>query len=165
MGTEARQPANRRYLLGDSPAEIRHLVEQARVYTPEADELLDRIDLAPGAVVIDVGCGVMGILHLLAARVGPTGRVVGLDRELRMVEAGRQLAGERGLQVELIEADATATGLNDGSFDLVHSRTLLLNVPKPEEILGEMLRIAKPGGVIALQEPDASAWNCDPPHP
>lgn len=118
-----------------------------------------------GASAIDVGCGVMGILHLLAARVGPDGRVVGLDREPRMVEAGRELAGQRNLKVELIEADATATGLNDGTFDLVHSRTLLLNVANPEEILTEMIRIAQPGGVIAVQEPDASGWSCDPPHP
>lgn len=82
-----------------------------------------------------------------------------------MVEAGRRLAAQRGLNVELIEADATATGLDDNTFDLVHARTLLLNVANPEEILGEMVRIAKPGGVIALQEPDAGGWSCDPPHP
>jgi ubiquinone/menaquinone biosynthesis C-methylase UbiE len=157
--------ANRRYLLGDSPAEVRHLVEQAEVYASEAEELLARIDLPPGASAIDIGCGVMGILHLLAARVGPDGRVVGLDREPRMVEAGRQLAGQRDLNVELIEADATATGLNDHTFDLVHARTLLLNVSNPEEILAEMIRIAKPGGLIAVQEGDATAWGCDPPHP
>ena len=63
--------SNRRYLLGDSPAEVRHLVEQAEVYAPEAEELLDRIGLAAGASAIDAGCGVIGILHLLAARVAP----------------------------------------------------------------------------------------------
>ncbi|MBV9338685.1 MAG: methyltransferase domain-containing protein [Solirubrobacterales bacterium] len=154
-----------RYLLGDSPAEVRHLVEQAQVYAPEAEELLDRIDLAAAASVIDVGCGVLGILHLLADRVGPAGHVVGLDREPRMVETARQLARQQNLSVELIEADATATGLTDDSFDLVHARTLLLNVVNPEEILTELIRIAKPGGVIAIQEPDANAWGCDPPHP
>lgn len=166
MGTDPTvREANRRYLLGDSPAEVRHLVEQAEVYAPEAEELLDRIDLAAGAAVIDVGCGVMGILHLLADRVGPGGRIVGLDREPRMVEAGCELAGQRGLNVELIQADATAIGLGDNTFDLVHARTLLLNVASPEDILTEMIRIARPGGLIAVQEPDASAWNCDPPHP
>jgi SAM-dependent methyltransferase len=107
----------------------------------------------------------MGVLHLLVERVGPAGRVVGLDREPRMVEYGRQLAERRGLQIDVIEADATATGLPDESFDLVHARTLLLNVSNPVEILAEMVRIAKPGGVVALQEPDAAAWGCDPPHP
>jgi SAM-dependent methyltransferase len=82
-----------------------------------------------------------------------------------MVQAGRRLADERGLKVEFIEADATATGLPGGSFDLVHARTLLLNVNNPHEIVAEMVRIARPGGIVAVQEPDASAWSCDPPHP
>jgi ubiquinone/menaquinone biosynthesis C-methylase UbiE len=82
-----------------------------------------------------------------------------------MVQSSRRLAAQHGLRVEFVEADATATGLPDESFDLVHARTLLLNVQNPAEIVAEMVRIAKPGGVVAVQEPDASAWNCDPPHP
>lgn len=157
--------ASGRYLLGDSPAEIRHLVEQADVYAYEANELFELIGVAANSTAIDVGCGVMGVLHLIAERVGPDGRVVGLDREAEMVEFGRKLAEQRGLAVEFIEADATATGLPHRAFDLVHARTLLLNVQNPEHILSEMVRIARPGGVVAVQEPDASAWNCDPPHP
>jgi ubiquinone/menaquinone biosynthesis C-methylase UbiE len=155
----------RRYLLGDSPAEIRHLVEQAAVYAEEADELFDLIGIEPGGTVIDVGCGVLGVLHLLADRVGPGGRVVGLDREARIVEFGRRLAEQHGLVAEFIEADATASGLPDDAFELVHARTLLLNVSNPAEIVAELVRIARPGGVVAVQEPDAAAWSCDPPHP
>lgn len=157
--------ASQQYLLGDSPAEIRHLVEQAEVYTPEANELFDAIGVGAGSSAIDVGCGVMGVLHVLAERVGATGRVVGLDRATRMLEMGRRLAAERGLAVEFIEADAAATGLPDATFDLVHARTLLLNVSNPREILAEMVRMARPGGVVAVQEPDAASWTCDPPHP
>jgi ubiquinone/menaquinone biosynthesis C-methylase UbiE len=153
------------YLLGDSPAEIRHLVEQAEVYAPEASELFDLIGIDPGSAVIDVGCGVLGVVHLLAERVGANGRVVGLDREVKMVESGRRFAERHSLGVEFVEADATATGLADHTFDLVHARTLLLNIQNPGEVLKEMVRIAKPGSVVAVQEPDASAWNCDPPHP
>lgn len=164
MGT-SESSASGRYLLGDSPTEIRHLVEQADVYAYEANELFERIGVAANTTAIDVGCGAMGVLHLIAERVGADGRVVGLDREARMLEYGRKLAEQRGLAVEFIEADATATGLPDRAFDLVHARTLLLNVQNPEQILTEMVRIARPGGVVAVQETDASAWNCDPPHP
>jgi ubiquinone/menaquinone biosynthesis C-methylase UbiE len=157
--------ASGRYLLGDSAAEIRHLVEQAEVYAKEATELFDLIGVDEGSSAIDVGCGVLGVVHLLAERVGAGGRVVGLDREARMVESGRRLAERRGLRVEFLEADAAASGLPDHSFDLVHTRTLLLNVQNPGEILAEMVRIAKPDCMVAVQEPDASAWNCDPPHP
>jgi SAM-dependent methyltransferase len=157
--------ASGRYLLGDSPAEIRHLVEQAEVYAEEAGQLFDAVGVRPGIAAIDVGCGVMGVVHLLAERLGADGHVVGLDREPRMVEAARRFAGERGLAVEFVEADATASDLPDRAFDLVHARTLLLNVSNPQEIIAEMVRIARPGGVIAVQEPDASSWTCDPPHP
>ena len=164
MGT-SEISASGRYLLGDSPAEIRHLVEQAQVYADEAVELFDLIGIDAGSAAIDVGCGVLGVVHLLATRVGAGGRVVGLDREARMVEFGRELAAQRGLAVEFVQADATATALPDRSFDLVHARTLLLNVQNPQQILAEMVRVAKPGGVVAVQEPDAAAWSCDPPHP
>jgi SAM-dependent methyltransferase len=153
------------YLLGHSAAEVDHLVAQAEVYAPEAEELLDIIGLASGASAIDVGCGVLGILHLLTARVGPGGRVVGLDREPRLLDIARAQADERGITVELVEADATSTGLEAGSFDLVHARTLLLNVSDPDRVLGEMVWMARPGGVVAVQEPDSAGWVCDPPHP
>ena len=67
------------YRLGTGPTEIEHLVAQAEVYTAAAEEMLDRIGLRKGATAIDVGCGVQGILHVLRERVGPAGRVVGLD--------------------------------------------------------------------------------------
>jgi len=57
--------------------------------------------------VVDVGCGVLGTLHLLCERVGPDGRVVGVDREPRMIEAARRVTAERGLALELAEQDAT----------------------------------------------------------
>lgn len=103
----------------------------------------------------------LGILPLLRDRVGPAGRVVGLDLEPRMLE----LAASHGPEIEKVAADASATGLPTGSFDLVHARTLLINVTNPETILAELARIARPGGAVALQEPDAAAWVCDPPHP
>jgi ubiquinone/menaquinone biosynthesis C-methylase UbiE len=82
-----------------------------------------------------------------------------------MVETGRELAQRRGLDIELIEADATRTELPGGSFDLVHARTLLMYFADPAAILEEMVRLVRPGGVVAVQEPDAAAWVCDPPYP
>jgi ubiquinone/menaquinone biosynthesis C-methylase UbiE len=153
------------YLLGSSTAELEHLVAQAEVYAPEANELLNTIGLESGASAIDVGCGVLGILHLLASRVGPGGRVVGLDREPRILELASTLAEQRGVAAELIEGDATQTVLPGETFDFVHARTLLLNVADPEAVVAEMIRLAKPGGAVAVQEPDSAGWVCDPPHP
>lgn len=154
-----------RYLLGDSTAEVEHLVNQAEVFADVAAELLDQVGLAAGASAIDVGCGALGILPLLCDRVGPSGRVVGLDREARILDAARKAADQRGLPVEFVQGDATGLDLPAGSFDFVHERTVLLNVQDPAKVVAEMIRIARPGGVIALEEPDSAGWVCDPPHP
>jgi ubiquinone/menaquinone biosynthesis C-methylase UbiE len=62
--------------------------------------------------VIDVGCGPGGILELLAERVGPRGRVVGLEVDPVHVAMARELVAEQGLtNVEVIQADARHTGL------------------------------------------------------
>ncbi|MGH8931984.1 MAG: methyltransferase domain-containing protein, partial [Egibacteraceae bacterium] len=102
----------------------------------------------------------------LAERVGPTGEVVGLDREARMLSAARSLAAERRLDnVRLVQGDASATGLPQGSMDLVHTRTLLVNHPDPYGVVGEMVALARPGGIVVAQEPDCSTWICEPGHP
>jgi ubiquinone/menaquinone biosynthesis C-methylase UbiE len=105
------------------------------------------------------------MLHLLSERVGPNGRVVGVDRERRMIKAARRVVAERGLAVELVQDDATSLALPSASFDFVHERTVLLNVAEAETVVAQMVRIARPGGVVALEEPDSANWLCDPPHP
>jgi ubiquinone/menaquinone biosynthesis C-methylase UbiE len=159
-GTEASAAG---YWLATGPEVIEHLTAQAETYAPEADELLDRIAVPEAAAAIDVGCGVLGILPQLRARVGLTGRVVGLDLEPHLLALAA--ASVAGLRIETVRADAAATGLPTGDFDLVHARALLMNVTNPETILAELVRLARPGGTVALQEPDAAAWLCDPPHP
>ena len=158
-------PARQRYWLGDSPPEISHLLAQAEFLGPDAADLLDRIGVAPGADVIDIGCGVLGILPQLRSRVGAGGRVVGLDIEPRLLAVAAQLSAQHDLAVQTVRADAASTGLPSGSFDLVHERMLLLNVTSPQQVVAEMARLARPGGVVAVQEPDSAAWATDPPHP
>jgi SAM-dependent methyltransferase len=82
-----------------------------------------------------------------------------------MIEAARQVTARRGLVVELAEQDAAALSLPSDTFDLVHERTVLLNVADPQKVIAEMTRVARRGGVVAVQEPDSASWLCDPPHP
>ena len=154
------------YIASRCTGEGQRLLQQSQCFEKEATWLLDRIGIQPGWHVLDVGCGPLGILDLLATRVGPTGRVVGLEREVRYLAMARTVLAERHLTtVELVEADALATGLPRDTFDLVHERLVLLQQPHPEALLAEMVALVRPGGVVAVQDIDQAAWFCEPPHP
>jgi ubiquinone/menaquinone biosynthesis C-methylase UbiE len=162
----AEPPATAVYALGRDPAESARLQRQSEELRPDSAALLDRTGIRPGQAAIDLGCGPSGIIELLAERVSPGGRVVGLDADPAHVAMARELAGQRGLgHVEIVAADARRTGLPSGSFDLVHARTLLVTVPQPAAVVAEMVRLARPGGWVAGLEADAGYSLCYPAHP
>jgi SAM-dependent methyltransferase len=156
------------YALGGTLTEQQRLIAQAHGLAAHARRLLDRINVRPGSRAVDVGCGPIGILQLLSERVGPDGAVIGVEREPRFVEMARKELSNRGARnVSVVEADALNTGLEKSSYDLVHERLILMNVPPPsqEALLAEMLSLLKPGGTIALQEFDSASYVCYPEHP
>ena len=160
------QDPNVVYALGSSPGESARLQRQADEMAADSRDLLDRVGLRPGQSVIDLGCGPRGILEMLAERVAPAGRVVGLDADPAHTAMAAEFAAGRGLSgVEIMTADARQTGLPPGSFDLVHARTLLVNLPDPSGVAAEMIRLARPGGWVASMEPDTEHGRCHPPHP
>lgn len=166
--TTDRAPAGERvdYSLGVDDAERARLLAQCAMHRGEAELLFDRIGLRPGEHALDLGCGPLGVLDLLAERVGTGGRVVGLDRETPYLTIAREELDARGLgAVELAVADAAATGLPAASFDLVHERLVLVNVPRPEAVVAEMVRLTRPGGHVAVQDVDWMTWTCLPEHP
>ena len=165
-GATPGQDPNAVYALGSSAGESARLQRQADELATDSGDLLDRVGLRPGQAVIDLGCGPRGILDLLAERVAPAGRVVGLDADPAHTAMAAEFAAGRGLSsVEIITADASNTGLAAGSFDLVHARTLLINLPDPADVATEMMRLARPGGWVASMEPDTEYVRCYPPHP
>ena len=154
---------DRSYLLQGGAEELERLRLQARVWEPEAEAMLDRIGVSVGAACLDLGCGGMGILGPLSKRVGDNGRVMGVDADDKQLEAARDYVQENGLgNIQIRKLDAYNTGLPGGSFDLVHVRFLFAPVGRDDELLTEMLRLTRPDGIIALQEPDATPWNCFP---
>ena len=154
------------YALGIDAAESARLRRQSAELRPESAGLLSQLGLRPGQHAIDLGCGPSGILDLLAAAVGPGGQVTGVDADPGHVALATEYAAQHGLgNVEVRAADARATGLPPGSFDLVHARTLLVTIPGPAEVLAEMARLARPGGWVASQEPDIEHSLCFPPLP
>ena len=95
--TGQRQDANAVYSLGSNPGESARLLRQADELAPDSRALLDRVGLLPGHSALDLGCGPRGILELLAGRVSPGGRVVGIDADPAHAAMAAEFAADRGL--------------------------------------------------------------------
>lgn len=154
------------YLLGNSPDERERLLRQGELFGEQARWLLNRIDIRPGWRALEMGCGPLGILDLLAERVGSGGAVVGLDRDRQMRDWAQLSLAERGLgNVQIVAGEAESTGLRRESFDLGHARLVLINLADCDAVVGEMAALARPGGVVAVHDLDWVWWVCEPPHP
>jgi SAM-dependent methyltransferase len=144
------------YVLGRTAAEHERLREQARIWEEATAALLDRVALGPGARCLDVGCGPGETMRQMAERVGPAGRVVGLDTDADLgrtaVDALRAAGHD---QCSFVEADvATVDSIADGGYDLVYGRLILLHVADPVAVLRRMWRWTAPGGHLVVQDYD-----------
>lgn len=156
------------YVFGGEQNELERLLGQAEDLRPESSWLLDRIGVGRGWRAADVGCGPIGVLDMLSERVGPEGAVVGVEREPRFAAMARAEVGKRGLRnASVVEGDMLAAGLDECSFDLVHERLVLINVPETDRgsVVTAMLRLARPGGILALESWDRASHVCYPEHP
>lgn len=153
------------YVLGGPVAERARLRAQADEHEASARSLLEAVGIRQGSRVLDVGCGPSGILALLADAVGPTGEVVGLERERRFGEMARAEVAHHGpVNVAVVEGDALSSGLEHESFDLVNERLVVVNGPERRELLAEMVALTAPGGCVALEDIDNVSWICEPAH-
>ena len=108
-------------------------------------------ELRPGERVVDVGCGA-GIDSLIATKkVGPEGRVIGVDMTPSMLEKARCAAEEAGLaNVEFRQGYAETLPIADGWADVVISNGVLNLMPDKAAALEEMSRVLKPGGRLQI---------------
>ena len=112
-----------------------------------AEQLCDTADLHAGWKVLDVATG-SGNAAIAAARHGCT--AVGVDYVPALLERGRRHAAAEGLPVELLDGDAESLPFPDASFDAVTSVFGSMFAPDHAQAAAELLRVCRPGGVIAL---------------
>lgn len=115
--------------------------------TPPAADLIRHARVIAGQRVLDVGCGT-GVVAVTAARRGA--RVTGLDLTPALLVRARENAALAGVDVEWHEGDAEALPFPDASFDVVLSQFGHIFAPRPDVVVTEMLRVLKPGGVLAF---------------
>jgi len=130
-----------------------------------AARTMELLALAPGAAVLELGCGTGVFLPLLARAVGPAGRVVGLDHAPTFVAAARERVAAAGLAaaVAVEEGDAYRLPFPDASFDAAHCERVLMHLDDPDAALRELRRVVRPGGRVVAVEPDWGGLRLDHP--
>jgi ubiquinone/menaquinone biosynthesis C-methylase UbiE len=124
----------------------------ARTVESHAGFLLPLLDR--GLEVLDAGCGPGTITQGIAEHVLP-GRVTGIDRDTAQVARASRLAeGREQTNVRFTSASVYELPFADASFDLVFSHALFEHLADPAQALGELRRVLRPGGLIALCSPD-----------
>ena len=138
------------YTIGEGTGDRARLESLAEIFRPTTLSFLDRLDIEPGMACLDVGSGTGDITFELARRVGPNGRVVGVDiDETRVEEARRDAAAFEMSNVEFHVANIRKKTEAPPEFDLVYSRLLIDHVAHPDDVIARMRDTLRPGGVLA----------------
>ena len=115
------------------------------------ERTIERLALRPGSRVLDVGCGTGASALAAADRVGPSGRVIGVDLAERLLEIAQQKAASRNLgNAEFRFGDMERLGYPDGDFDAVICVFAIFFVPDMAKQLRELWRMVCPGGRLAI---------------
>jgi ubiquinone/menaquinone biosynthesis C-methylase UbiE len=126
------------------------------------------LQVQEGQQILDVGCGPGIDTVALAQRVGPTGRIVGVDRDPQMLAAANVYAAAEGVAAWVTHrnADAAALPFDDNTFDACRSERLFQHLLHPEQVLTEMMRVTRPGGRVVVVDTDwgTSQTNSPDPH-
>jgi SAM-dependent methyltransferase len=142
------------YIHGTTPEEQRRL---SRLNDLINEGSLRELDLRGGENILDFGSGLGQFSRAMARKSGR--RVTGIEFSADQLDRARQLAAEAGEAqlVEFRQGDAADPPLSEtewGSFDLAHTRFLLEHLRDPLAVVGAMVRAARPGGRIVLEDDD-----------
>lgn len=153
----ATDPTYLAYQYGNSE-KLRIRQEAHELYSERPNDFfawaLDLLDLNPGLVVADIGCG-PGAYHAQVAAAGCT--VIGVDASFGMVSDVARLAAQQRLAVWPVQAGAERLPFATASIDRLMANHMLYHVPDQEAALAEMRRVLKPGGRVMLATNAADA--------
>jgi ubiquinone/menaquinone biosynthesis C-methylase UbiE len=142
------------YALGSSDRERRRLMLQGKILRPYLASAFRAAGLAPGMRVLDLGCGVGDVSMLAAEFVGPTGSVVGLDRDADSVAWATKRIADAGLANIRFQVAEFGQFTDAQPFDAIVGRFILMYLPDPTATLKHLMHVLRSGSVIVFMEPD-----------
>lgn len=133
---------------------------QDTIFIPVTELLIEHAKPQPGERVIDVGCGCGDTSVAFAQRVGPSGRVLGVDISAQMLARAREVA-PANLPVEFVLADATTYPFPEGAADLLVSRFGVMFFAEPARSFANLRKGMRRGGrlsFICWRGPRENPW-------
>ncbi|WNR47070.1 demethylmenaquinone methyltransferase [Paenibacillus roseipurpureus] len=120
---------------------------------------MKKMNVQPGDTAIDLCCGTCD-WTISMAKASRTGKMVGLDFSQNMLDHGAIKVREERLegQIELIQGNAMSLPFDDNTFDFATIGFALRNVPDLEQVIREMQRVVKPGGLVVSLELSKPTW-------
>jgi ubiquinone/menaquinone biosynthesis C-methylase UbiE len=137
----------------------------AQVMQPYTTGLFDRVRVSPGMACLDAGCGGGDVTFELARRVGPAGRVVGIDLDEIKLDLARQEAAALGIEHVSFHQTDVGAGAFETEFDIVYARFLLTHLADPAAAIVKMQSWLKPGGILVIEDIDFTGHFCHPESP
>lgn len=140
----------------DAATEFIRYLDAARGIGPIAEAKqwsFNQLALASGQSALDIGCGTGEDVVAMAALVAPDGRAMGLDASEAMVSEAMKRHRQVG-HVAFKHGDALRLPFDSNAFDACRCERTLQHVEDPNRAIAEMARVLKPGGRVALIEPD-----------
>jgi ubiquinone/menaquinone biosynthesis C-methylase UbiE len=117
-------------------------------------EITERLELREGYAVLDAGCGTGDDARGMVARLGASGRVVGLDASEETLEHARRRAAEASTAVEFVHGDVHNLPFADATFSSCRAERVLQHVEDPHQAVGELARVTRPGGRVVIFDTD-----------
>jgi ubiquinone/menaquinone biosynthesis C-methylase UbiE len=143
------------YALGSTDSEHERLIRQAARLAPFTERFLREAGIGTGQRVLDLGSGVGDVALLVAQIVGPSGQVVGIERDTRSITRAKARVAEAGLHnITFTQSDVSQIA-STRPFDAAVGRLILMFLPDPVAVLSSLSQLVRPGGVLAFQE---SSW-------
>jgi SAM-dependent methyltransferase len=164
-GTVVDRPPSGEYVLGSADPELARLATLSRLYAPVTAAWLDSAGLEPGMSVVDLGCGLGDVTLAVAARVGASGTVTGVDNADRPLAVARRRAAEAGCDTVAFQSGDVTTWRPREPVDAVVGRLILVHVHDPVALVARLTGLVRPGGVIAFQDVVLTTRAGQPPLP